>query len=214
MPKFTALGAILILVLGACGIGSAEPTPSVTGKVQQYLLSPHGEVEGLLLADGTSVRFPPHEGQALAEIAKPGDEIAAVGFLGPATSYGRALKAITITDTATGQSLTNQSPANPPLPPDMRGLILKPLTVSGVVAHFLVNDAGDVDGLILNGGEEVKFGPHNGQVVAMMLCGQTGKTVEASGYGTQNGFGTVVDAMSLSVDGQAVPLSGPGRPRP
>jgi hypothetical protein len=214
MRKFTVLGATLILVLVAARIGSAGPTPSVTGKVQQYLLTPHGEVEGLLLADGTSVRFPPHEGQALAEITKPGDEIAAVGFLGPATSYGRALKAITITDTATGQSLTDQPPANPPLPPDMRGLILKPLTVSGAVAHFLVNDAGDVDGLILSGGEEVKFGPHNGPVVAMMLGGQTGKTVEASGYGTRNGFGTVVDAMSLSVDGQAVPLSGPGRPRP
>jgi hypothetical protein len=96
----------------------------------------------------------------------------------------------------------------------MRGLLLKPLTVRGAVARLLVNDHGDVDGLILNGGEEVKFGPHNGAVVAMMLGGQAGKTVEASGYGTQNGFGTVVDVMSLRVDGQAVPLSGPGRPRP
>jgi len=40
------------------------------------------------------------------------------------------------------------------------------------------------------------------------------KTVEASGNGTTNTFGTVVDAMSLSMDGQAVPLSGPGRPQP
>lgn len=80
MRKFTMLGAILILVLGAARICSADPTPSVTGKVQQYLLTPHGEVEGLLLADGASVRFPPHEGEALAEMAKPGAEIAAVLF--------------------------------------------------------------------------------------------------------------------------------------
>src|SRR5208283_5212995 len=140
MPKFTVLGATLILVLVAARIGSAEPTPSVTGKVQQYLLTPHGEVEGLLLADGTSVRFPPHEGQALAEIAKPGDEITAVGFLGPSSSYGRTLKALTITNTATGLSLTDQPPAAPPLPPHMRGLLLKPLTVNGAVARLLVND--------------------------------------------------------------------------
>lgn len=162
MHRFTAFGAILVLVLGTARVGSAEPIPSVTGKIQQYLLTPHGEVEGLLLADGTSVRFPPHEGQALAEMVKPGDEISAVGFLGPATSYGRALKAVTITDTATGQSLTDRPPANPPSPPDMRGLMLKPLTLSGIVAHFLVTEAGDVDGLILSGGEEVKFGPPNG----------------------------------------------------
>jgi Histidine kinase-, DNA gyrase B-, and HSP90-like ATPase len=36
-----------------------QPTPTVLGTVQQYLLTPHGEVEGLLLADGTVVRFPP-----------------------------------------------------------------------------------------------------------------------------------------------------------
>lgn len=94
----------------------------------------------------------------------------------------------------------------------MRGLTLKPLTVRGTVVQVLSNDKGDVDGLILGGGEEVKFPPPNGAVVAMLLGQQGGKTVEASGYGTQNGFGTVVDAMSISVDGQAVPLSGPGRP--
>ncbi len=214
MHKFTAIGTMLGLLAGVVGVGWAEPAPSVTGTVKQYLLTPHGEVEGLLLANGTSVRFPPHEGQALADLAKPGDEITVVGFLGPTTSYGRAIKALTITNKATGRSLADRPPAAPPLPPHMRNQILKPLTVSGAVAHFLVNDHGDVDGLILNGGEEVKFGPHNGAVVAVMLGGQAGKTVEVSGYGTQNSFGTVVDAMSLSVDGQAVPLSGPGRPRP
>ena len=34
----------------------AQTTPSVTGTVQQYLLNPHGEMDGLLLSDGTVVK--------------------------------------------------------------------------------------------------------------------------------------------------------------
>src|SRR2546428_13822489 len=37
-----------------------QPTPTVSGTVQHYLLTPHGEVERLLLTEGTIVRFPPH----------------------------------------------------------------------------------------------------------------------------------------------------------
>ncbi|MGB8871842.1 MAG: hypothetical protein ACLPOQ_07140 [Desulfobaccales bacterium] len=185
----------------------------MTGTVQQYLLTPHGEVDGVLLQDGTVVRFPPHLGTALAGLAKPGDEVAVVGFLGPTTPHGRAIKALTITNEKTGQSVVDHPPSTPPLPPDMRGLAHKPLTVRGAVARLLVNDKGDVDGLILVGGEQVKFPPPNGPVVAKMLE-EGKKTVEASGNGTTNTFGTVVDAMSLSMDGQAVPVSGPGRPRP
>ena len=184
----------------------------MSGIVQQYLLTPHGEVEGVLLKDGTVVRFPPHLGAALTGIAKPGDEVAVVGFLGPATSYGRAIKALTITNKKNGQTVVDRPPSTPPLPPDVRGLTRKPITAVGMVARLLANDKGDVDGLILSGGEQVKFPPHNGAMVAMML-GQGKKTVEASGSGAQNAFGTVVDAMSLSIDGQPIPLSGPGRPR-
>ena len=71
-----------------------QPTPSVSGTVQQYLLTPHGEVEGLLLSDGTVVKFPPHLGAALASNVKPGDTVTALGFFGPVTPQGRAVKAL------------------------------------------------------------------------------------------------------------------------
>jgi len=205
------LVAALVLMFGFIRPTWAQTTPSVTGTVQQYLLNPHGEVEGLLLKDGTVVRFPPHLGTALAGIVRPGDDVTVVGFFGPVTPHGGAVKALTITNAKTNQTVVDQPPPTPPLPPEMRGLTLKPLTLRGTVAHLLTNEAGDVDGLTLSGGEEVKFPPHDGAVVALMLEQQAGKTVEVSGYGTQNAFGTVVDTISLTVDGQAIPLTGPGR---
>lgn len=211
MPLLVLIAVILILLAGLAAIIWARRAPSVFGTVKQYLLTPHGEVEGILLQDNTVVRFPPHLGEALANTAKPGGEVVVVGLLGPTTSFGRAIKALAITNKKTGQSVIDRPPSSPPLPPDRRGLARKPLSVVGTVSCLLVNHKGDVDGLILSGGEQVKFPPHNGAAVAMML-GQGNKTVKASGYGTKNPFGTVVDAVSLSINNQPVPLSGPGRP--
>ena len=68
-----------------------QPTPTVSGTVQQYLLTPHGEVEGLLLTDGTIVRFPPHLSAALASTVKPGDAVTVAGFVAAATAQERAV---------------------------------------------------------------------------------------------------------------------------
>jgi hypothetical protein len=212
MTLLVVIAVILILLVALAALMGARRAPLAAGTVRQYLLTPHGEVEGVLLKDGTVVRFPPHLGATFVGIVKPGDEVAVVGFLGPTTPYGRAIKALSITNKKTGQFVVDQPPGTPPLPPHRLGLTRKPLTVRGMAAHLLVNDKGHVDGLIISGGEQVKFPPHNCALVAMRL-GQEKKMVEASGYGTQNDFGTVVDAMSLSIDGQKIPLSGPGRPK-
>jgi hypothetical protein len=184
----------------------APVQPTVSGTVQQDLLTPHGEVEGLLLADGTIVRFPPHLSVALASTVKPGEAVTVAGFLVSTTAQGQAVKALTITNTATGQTVVDQPPASRPLPPELRGLPLTPLTVRGTVARLLVNDHGDVDGLILSSGEEVKFRPPNGATVVILLGQQPGAIVQASGYGTRNAFGTVVDADSITVGSQIITL--------
>jgi hypothetical protein len=78
-----------------------------------------GEVEGVELQDGTVVRFSPHMGTALAAIVRPGDRVSVIGFVAPQTPYGRAVKALTITNLATNQSVVDQPPtvsaANPVL---------------------------------------------------------------------------------------------------
>ena len=207
MHSLMILTAGMLLVLITAHPSLAQTTPSVTGVVQQYLLSPHGEVEGLLLADGTVVRFPKHLGVALASSVRPTDQVTVVGFLGTATPQGRAVKALTISNSRTGQTLTDQPPDGRPLPPESRGLFRTPLTVGGTVARFLVNPGGEIDGLILNGGEQVKFNPRHGALAFMLLSQHPGTQVMASGYGTRNAFGTVVDAQMLTAAGQTIQLT-------
>src|SRR5919197_6405161 len=73
-----------------------QPTPTVSGTVQQYLLTPHGEVEGLLLTEGTIVRFPPHLSAALTSTVKPGDVVTVAGVFMSATRQGQIVKALTM----------------------------------------------------------------------------------------------------------------------
>jgi hypothetical protein len=191
-------------------------TPSVAGVVKQYLLTPVGDVEGLELQDGTDVRFPPHMGPALAAVVKPGDRVNVVGFVGPRTRYGQAIKALTITNTGTNQSVVDQPPTEPPPPPWMRAASMKTMTVSGTLDRYILNDRGDIDGLIVSNGEEVKFPPHIGMAVAVALAPQPSAAIEAGGYGMTNAFGTVVDAMtgSLTVGSQPILIAGPPGPPP
>jgi len=37
-----------------------EQLPVHRGQVQQYTLTPRGDIDGLILADGTEVKTPPH----------------------------------------------------------------------------------------------------------------------------------------------------------
>ena len=39
--------------------------PPIEGKVAEYSLTPRGDVDGLILADGTEVHLPPHLGTQL-----------------------------------------------------------------------------------------------------------------------------------------------------
>lgn len=203
MRTFMTFATAVILTLTATHAIGAQTAPSVTGTVQQYLLNPHGEVDGLLLSDGTVVKFPPHLGMTLATSMKTGDAVTVVGFLGPTIPQGRAIKALTITNTKTGQTLVDQPPATRPLPPDLRGMTRTALTVSGTLTRFLANPHGEIDGLILSGGEQVKFPPHQGALIVMALR-RIESPLTVTGFGTKNAFGTVVEGQSLTVAGQTV----------
>jgi hypothetical protein len=55
-------------------------TTVVQGVVAQYLMNPDGFVEGLLLANNTIIRFPPHLGQVLTQTVSPQDIVRVEGF--------------------------------------------------------------------------------------------------------------------------------------
>lgn len=178
----------------------------VSGRVQQWLLNPSGEADGLLLADGTQVAFPPHLSADLMKTLKPGDMVQVSGWRAPSVPV---LRATTIN--ANGQSITDRPPtpgATPPAPRDPAAL--SAMNANGRIARLLYTDRGDVRGALLDDKTIVRFPPHVGAQNTALL--QPGAMLHASGWGTRNAMGSAIEATRLgqSADSVREILGGPG----
>jgi hypothetical protein len=54
--------------------------PESRGRVRQFTLTPRGDVDGLILADGTEVKLPPHLSAQVVYSIRPGDEVSIRGI--------------------------------------------------------------------------------------------------------------------------------------
>lgn len=166
-------------------------TVNSEGVVQRFLLNPYGEVDGLQLADGAIVKFPPHMGEALAAHVQPGQAVRAMGR----SEFGGTLDAEAIVNVATGRSLIEQRPprgVGEPMPKHLRAASLQSLQAEGRIATVLVGRRGEANGVILDNGSIVRFPPHGVRTVL-----QAGQPFAATGLGTRNALGTSLEAVSL-----------------
>jgi hypothetical protein len=98
--------SVTVLPPGACAT-----TTTFQGTVSSLKYAPHGEVDGLFLNTGSGlleVRFPPHTSSQVLSIIGVGTAISAAGCEKVGPRGDRHLKAQTITNTTTGQSVTIQ----------------------------------------------------------------------------------------------------------
>src|SRR2546428_3094877 len=72
----------------------SNAAPLVTGAVKQFVINPYGEIDGLLLEDGTLAKYPPHMAGELAAAVKPGDTISVRGI----REYAGTVNALLITN--------------------------------------------------------------------------------------------------------------------
>jgi hypothetical protein len=183
--------------------------PVLTGRVQRWLVNPNGEVDGLLLADGTQVAFPPHLSAAAQQLLKPGDEVRVAGWRTPDAPMVRASR---LTATASGRSLDDTpASASPPPPAPRDPGALTAMSGSGRVARLLHTGRGDVNGVILDDGLIVRFPPHVGAELAASL--QPGATISARGWGSRGAQGRAFEATAIgatAADMREV-FAGPGR---
>jgi hypothetical protein len=92
-------------------------TTYVTGTVSQYLLTPHGDIDGFLMTDDTQVHFPPHLERNLLAVARPHSEVQVQGYRAEGVPF---MDALTITNPETNHAVTEREPSwrdRPVLPP-------------------------------------------------------------------------------------------------
>lgn len=95
----------------------------------------------------------------------------------------------------------------PPAPSPIQTLAMSPETfkAAGTIRTHLVNRHGDVDGLILSSGEQVRFSPKVGELVVAAEQGATTQ-VSIEGHGVRNERGTVIRPTQITVGNRTIAL--------
>jgi hypothetical protein len=192
--------------------------PEIKGVVAQYDLTPRGDVDGLILQDGTEVHMPPHLSAELAAAVRPGGAVTIHGLRARALPL---VQAASITDDASGRTVTDTGPrggpgAHPPGPPPPHGPRDEgqALDAQGTVKMLLHGPRGDFNGVLLDSGAMIHLPPPEAARLAADLA--VGRTVAASGFGVQNTLGESIAARRIgaSRDTMAqVAAPPPGGPR-
>lgn len=240
--KALFLGSVLG-ALSAAALAQSVPPPAVNaasqaplydpqqlpvkrGKVQQFTVTPRGEIDGLILTDGTEVKTAPHLSTQLAYAIKPGDSITIHGLHAAALPL---VQAVSITNDATGRMVIDNGPPGPargPLPPAPPPGVVAPggppapglTTVQGRVRMALHGPQGEVNGVLLEDGTLVRLPPPEAERFAPLL--QPGQTIAAAGAATVTALGRVLETEQIGASREALspvemppPPPGPG-PRP
>lgn len=221
---FIAGSLTALLLMSSFGHAVAQPSPPPTnpdsqppvqsnsvvqGTVVQYLLNHHGEVDGLLLSDGTQVHFPPHMAKDLVAAVKPNDSVSIQGYR---SMQGPVVNAPIITNIKTGQSITEREPTlldRPIIPPYVKDPSLVERHAEGTVRNILYGPRGEVNGAVLEDHTIVRVPRHAAYQVANLL--QMGRSISVIGYGTENEFGRVIEATAMGTSGSPLmPINDPG----
>ena len=115
--------------------GNSNQLLETRGTVQRFTLTPIGELDGVILTDGTEVHLPPHLTTQLASAVRIGDTVAVQGNRSPSVSL---IVASSITDTNTSQTVVDNGPPPPgfrppPPPPGMPAPGAQQASVQGKV---------------------------------------------------------------------------------
>jgi hypothetical protein len=189
-----------------------DPTqlPAIRGKVTEYSLTPRGDVDGLILEDGTEVHLPPHLGVQLVFTVKPGDQVTVHGLKARSIAM---VQAISVTNDATGSTVTDNGPngARGPREPG------QPLSAQGRIKAQLHGPQGDLNGVLLEDGTIVRLPPPEALRFAAELV--PGQMLYVDGEGIVGPLGKVIAARLMGpsqaqlAEIQAPPPRGPGHRR-
>ncbi len=184
--------------------------PETRGTVKQYTLTPRGDVDGLILADGTEVNLPPHLTAQIVFIVKPGDAVAVRGL------RARTLPLVdgaSVTNFVTGVTVTDNGP------PGETAAANTERTLSGRIAAPLHGKRGEVNGALLDNGATLRLPPPEAERMQSLL--QAGQTIAVRGATMVTPLGTVINVRAIGnspeqlteIDGSP-PRRGPEGPLP
>jgi hypothetical protein len=215
--KTTRMRALFWVLLATTAIGSgaaaysqardslwdSSQLPESRGTVKQYTLTPRGDVDGVILTDGTEVKLPPHLSAQTVFAIRPGDEVSVRGLRARAIPL---VDAASITNVATGKSVVDNGPPDRRDGNDDR-------TISGRIAMQLHGKRGEVNGVVLDDGTTLRLPPPEAEHMQDEL--RQGRSISVRGDVLDTALGKVVDVRAIGTSPeQMTEVRGPRPPGP
>jgi len=194
--KSTLLASSLLIGIGGVAAAQMSSTydpaqlPEIKGKVAQYTLTPRGDVDGLILDDGTEVHTPPGISSELVFAVHPGDAVTIHGLKARALPM---VAAASVTNDATAVTVTSHMGRGP-------GWNRQSAQASGVIKEVLHSPRGENNGALLADGTVVRLPPREADKLGDALA--PGKPLFARGDGVSSTLGKVVMARQIGPDEQ------------
>jgi hypothetical protein len=190
----------------------AAQLPSFTGRVQQFTLTPRGEIDGVILSDGTEVKTALPLSTSIAYSIKPGDTVTIHGLRAAAIPL---IQAVSIVDRTSGRTITDDdSGPGPgrrrPAPNAAAPLLAE---VQGPIRMSLHGPRGEINGVLLTDGTVLRLPPDAAVNLATLL--QPGSTVIAQGEEVSNPIGKVLEVREIGTSrNQLSPVAAAPPPGP
>lgn len=170
--------------------------PDIKGRVERFIINPHGEIDGLILTydddKALLVHVPPHLHSQIEAAIHPGDELRVRGV----RPRGADMIAAVALTTADGRTIVDDGPGpdGKKREPHHRA---KPgqLTVSGTVRLSLFGPKGDLRGALLDDGSMVRLDAKEAPHFAERLSPRA--TLAARGEGLDTRHGKIVAAKEI-----------------
>ncbi|HLW90088.1 MAG TPA: hypothetical protein VKS78_02145 [Roseiarcus sp.] len=189
-----------------------DSLPEIVGAFERFILNPHGDPDGLILADGGEVHFPPHlAADVRAAVEK--DRKGALRFRGVWPRGGSVFAAVAI-ETASGRIIDN----GPPKQREEDGKPIKskqkrePMTAEGVVRRALHGPKGETRGALLEDERIIRFAPHEASRLTRFLL--PGQPIAVRGEGLTSPLGVVIEAREIGRSTDDLESLGAKKPKP
>ncbi len=177
-------------------------SPVAEGVIERYILDPRGEVEGLLLADGSYMYVTSRAEKELLRVLLPGDRVRV---------YGRRTPDAGLVQADVIKNLTKKTTFTVPLRLDLpmqeqRRLSVTEMYAKGTIRVLLYHPLrGIVQGMVLSEGTQIRLPPDTTAELRRSL--RVGESVTIRGNGTTNQFGRAIEAGAIGKGtGPLVPL--------
>jgi hypothetical protein len=175
--------------------------PETKGSVKQYTLTPRGDVDGLILSDGTEVKLPPHLTGPVVFAIKPGDSVTVRGLKSRALPL---VQAAAVTNDASGATIVDDGPPAGP------ARAAADQTIYGDIAATLHGARGEVNGALLVNGIILRLPLPEAERVQEWL--QPGRNVSVRGAVLRSPLGAVVDVTAIGASSGAMTEVSPAPP--